>query len=46
MTILKSQINPNDPSFLKNKRKLNIDIQLTIEAVENVVKCGSINTRK
>ena len=40
MTILKSQINPNDPSFLKIKRKLNFDIQLTIEAVDFAMNGG------
>ena len=40
MTKLKSQIKINDPDFLKNKKKLIIDLKLTQEAVDFAMDGG------
>ena len=40
MTILKSQINSNDPDFIKNKQQLNVDFELTLKAVNTAMDGG------
>lgn len=40
MTILKSNINKNDPQFFENKEKFNIDYQLTFEAINYSMNGG------
>jgi hypothetical protein len=40
MTILRSNINKNDPQFFKNKEKFNIDYQLTFEAINYSMNGG------
>ena len=43
MTILKSQINSNDPDFIKNKQQLNVDFELTLKAVNTAITPGSLD---
>ena len=40
MTILQSQIKSDDPDFLKNKKQLNIDLDLTLKAVNLAMDGG------
>ena len=40
MTILKSQVKTNTPDFIENKKKLNIDYELTLNAVNIALDGG------
>ena len=46
MTILKSQVKTNSPDFVKNKKKLNIDYELTLNAVNIALDGGGEKLRK
>jgi len=46
MTILKSQVKTNSPDFVKNKKKLNIDYELTLNAVNIALDGGGDKLKK
>ena len=46
MTILKSQIKTNSPDFIENKKKLNIDYELTLNAVNIALDGGGDKLKK
>ena len=46
MTILQSQIKSDDPDFLKNKKQLNIDLDLTLKAVNLAMDGGGEKLKK